>query len=378
MLIAVRRENTPGEHRVAAIPSTVEAYVAMGCDVVVEPGAGIAAGFPDSQFEAAGATVSGDIANADIMLIVGPPGPDLLTGLRDGMVVAGFLDPLGNPALIGTMAERNITALAVETIPRTTLAQSMDALSSQATAAGYAAVLLAATTTPRFFPMLVTAAGTVPPARVLILGVGVAGLQAIATAKRLGASVFAYDIRPETKEQVESLGARFVEAVTTSQDAGGYARAVDEDVAQQQQEALAAQVADSDIIITTAQVPGRKAPRLITADVVASMKAGSVIVDLAAASGGNVEGSQPDETVVVGGVTILGPSNLAAGVAADASRMYARNLQTLLQHIIEESEGGPQIAIDLADEITAGATVTHDGSVVNGAVRSALGLEETL
>ncbi|MBT8197927.1 MAG: NAD(P) transhydrogenase subunit alpha, partial [Acidimicrobiia bacterium] len=288
MLIAVRRENTPGENRVAATPQSVEAFVGMGCDVVVEPGAGSDAGFTDDAYVAAGASVSADISGADLLLIVGPPGADLLTGLRDGVAVAGFLDPLGNPDLIGEMARRNITAIAVETIPRTTLAQSMDALSSQATAAGYAAVLLAASATPRFFPMLVTAAGTVPPAKVLILGVGVAGLQAIATARRLGASVFAYDIRPETKEQVESLGARFVEAVTAKQEAGGYARAVGEDVARQQQEALAAQVAESDILITTAQVPGRKAPRLVTAEMVAAMKPGSVIVDLAAASGGNV------------------------------------------------------------------------------------------
>ena len=279
--------------------------------------------------------------------------------MTTGGVVVGLLDPTNHPDLSGDLAERDVTAIAMELVPRSTLAQSMDALSSQATAAGYAAVLLGATELPKFMPMFVTAAGTIPPARVLILGVGVAGLQAIATAKRLGAIVYAYDIRPETKEQVESLGARFVDAPTQEMDEGGYARAVDEATAQQQREILAEVVADSDLVITTAQVPGRRAPRLIEADVVKRMRPGSLVIDMAAASGGNVEGSRPDEAVDASGVTILGPTDLPSRVAADASRMYGRNLLELVTRLV--TDGG--ITIDADDPVVGPAIVRTQAGV---------------
>jgi len=310
----------------------------LGFDVSVEQGAGKGAGFSDTDFAAAGATVIDVLAeeSVDVLLCVSRPDLAGTHAVKPGGVLIGLLDPGSDDGLEKGLAARSVTSIAMELIPRTTLAQSIDALSSQATAAGYAAVLLGATALPKFMPMFVTAAGTVPPARVLVLGVGVAGLQAIATAKRLGAIVYAYDIRPETKEQVESLGGRFVEAPTQTMDEGGYARAVDDDVAARQREVLAGVVADSDLVITTAQVPGRRAPRLIEHDVVASMRPGSLIIDMAAGSGGNVEGSVADEEVIVEGVRILGPTDLASHVAADASRMYGRNLLELLKRMVTD------------------------------------------
>jgi NAD(P) transhydrogenase subunit alpha len=268
-------------------------------------------------------------------------------------VILGLVDPTTNNEMLTAWGDAGITSISMEMVPRTTLAQSMDVLSSQATSAGYAAVLLGVTRLPKFMPMLVTAAGTIPPANVLILGVGVAGLQAIATAKRLGAIVYAYDIRPETREQVESLGGRFVEAETQTMEEGGYARAVDEETAQLQREALASAVQDADLIITTAQVPGRRAPRLIDRSMVEAMAPGSLIIDMAAASGGNVEGSSPDETIVVNDVTILGPTDLASRVATDSSRMFGRNVLEFVKRMVVDGE----LVVDHEDPVVGPAIV---------------------
>jgi len=351
---------------VAVVPASVQGYRQWGWDVGLEPGAGEAAGFSDAEYAGAGATL-GDPSGCDVALIVVPPSVDEVSRLAPGSIVIGHLDPFVRTDLVAALSAGRVTALAVEAIPRTTLAQSMDALSSQATAAGYAAVLLATSRSTKFMPMLVTAAGTIPPARVLVLGAGVAGLQAIATAKRLGAVVHGYDIREDTKEQVESLGARFVAAPTASGDEGGYAREVGADTQQAQMEILAPFVADSDIVITTAQIPGRPAPRLVSSAMVAAMRHGAVIVDMAAGTGGNVEGSVADDVVEIGGVTILGPTDLAARVATDASRMYAKNLQELLGRM--RSDDG--VTVDLEDEIIGAATITHDGAVVHPTAKGA-------
>ena len=359
MRIGIPREQAAGEHRVAAVPDVVKTYVGWGWDVVVEPDAGTAAGYPDSLYTAAGATIDAGAATADLVLRVGPPDPAELLAMGEGTIVAGFLDPFLSRDIMQAALDRKLTALAVEAIPRTTLAQAMDALSSQANIAGYAAVLLAATATPKLLPMMVTAAGTIPPSRALILGVGVAGLQAIATAKRLGAVVHAYDIRVETREQVESLGAKFIEAVTTAADEGGYAREVGADTQAQQHAALAPFVAEADMIVTTAQIPGRQAPLLVTEEMVRSMHPGSVIVDMAAATGGNVALSRPDEVVDVDGVAIHGPTNLAGMFPADASRMYARNLMSLLQRMRDKESG--ELVVDLEDEIVGECAVVAGG-----------------
>jgi NAD(P) transhydrogenase subunit alpha len=356
MRLGIRSERTDAEHRVAATPSSIESLVALGFDVVIETGAGSGAGFGDDAFTRAGAEVVETLdacPKVDVLLVVSPPfgGPE--RHVADDGVIVGFLDAPNNGAAIADLAERGVRCVAIESIPRSTLAQAMDALSSQATAAGYAAVLLGATVLPKFLPMLVTAAGTVPPAKVLVLGVGVAGLQAIATARRLGGVVQAYDIRPETREQVESLGAKFVDAPTQEMDEGGYARAVDEDLAERQRAVLADVVAASDLVITTAQVPGRTAPRLIDADMVAGMAPGSVIIDMAAGSGGNVEGSRPDERVDIGGVIILGPTDLASRVAQDASRMYARNLLEVVQRMVVDGA----LVVDGDDAVVGPAIV---------------------
>lgn len=375
MRVGIPLERAAQEHRIAAVPGSVKTFVDWGWNVVVEDGAGANAGFPNDAFVEAGATIVPDAASAhdaDLVLRVGPPTHDEIALLPERSVLASHLDPFVATDLVDAIAERNVTAIAVEAVPRITVAQSMDALSSQANVAGYAAVLLAASESPKFLPMLVTAAGTIPPARALVLGVGVAGLQAIATFKRLGAVVHAYDIRPETKEQVESLGAKFVEAPTQAADEGGYATEVDEDTAARQQEVLAEFVADSDTIVTTAQIPGRAAPRLVTEEMVASMRPGSVIVDMAAATGGNVAGSIPDEIVDVDGVTIYGPTDLASHTATDASRMYARNLQEIANRM--RTDDG--IAIDLEDDVIGPAAITHDGEIVHPRTRSAMGLDE--
>jgi NAD(P) transhydrogenase subunit alpha len=377
MQVGIPRERTAGERRVAATPDTVGELVGWGWDVAIESGAGAAAGFTDEAYSDAGANiVGGDVSEpADLLLRVGPPTVEELRRLRPGSVVAGFLDPFVDADLVRALAAGELTGLAVEAIPRTTLAQAMDALSSQANLAGYAAVLMGAQHSPKALPMMVTAAGTIRPTKALILGVGVAGLQAIATAKRLGAIVHAYDIRPETAEQVESLGGKFVAAPTTEADEGGYAKEVGADIQAQQHAALAPYVADADLIVTTAQIPGRPAPRLISADMVASMHAGSVIIDMAAGTGGNVEGSVPDETVNINGVEIFGPTNLASYVATDASRMYARNLNALIARLRHAETGG--LNVDLEDEIIGGATVTHAGNVTHPRCRDLLEIEES-
>ncbi|MFV0429227.1 MAG: NAD(P) transhydrogenase subunit alpha [Arachnia sp.] len=360
MRVGVPRERRDGEDRVACIPEVAKKYVSWGWEVVVESGAGSAAGFTDESFEEAGAVIVADaFTGSDLVVVVGPPEPATLRQVPPGTTVAGFLDPYLAAEAMQVGIDRELTLLAVEAIPRTTLAQSMDALSSQANLAGYAAVLLAASRAPKLLPMMVTAAGTIAPAKALVLGVGVAGLQAIATAKRLGAVVHAYDIRTDTKEQVESLGGKFIEAVTASGDEGGYAKEVDADTAAAQQAALATFVAATDIMVTTAQIPGRPAPRLVTEEMVASMKPGAVVVDMAAGSGGNVAGSRPGEVVEIGGVTILGPTDLAGAHAADASRMYARNLMSLLTRARDAESGA--LRLDLDDEIIGTTAVVAGG-----------------
>ena len=376
MQLALRRESRPGENRVAAVPATVETLVSWGWATRVQSGAGLAAGHTDDAYRAAGAEVVGGaeaLGEADLILLVGPPDASDLERFAAGTAVAGFLDPFVDRAVVETLLARRLTGIALEAVPRTTLAQAMDALSSQANIAGYAAVLTAAGASPKLMPMMVTAAGTIAPSKALVLGAGVAGLQAIATARRLGAVVHAYDIRSETKEQVESLGAKFVEAPTTASDEQGYAKAVGNDVQARQFETLAPVVADADIIITTAQIPGRAAPVLVNADMVASMRLGSVIVDMAAGTGGNVEGSRPDETVDRDGVSILGPTNLAATIPADASRMLARNLVALLERV--KGEDG-SFSPDPDDEIVGPAVVTHDGSVRHPLCRELLGMPQ--
>jgi len=356
MQLGIRNEQTSYENRVAAPPASVSAFIELGFDVAIETDAGRAAGFLDTAYEEAGAAVVGSLSDAgpiDLLVRISPPTNTDRALMADDGVIVGLVDPAANRDLLTGWGNDGITSISMEMVPRTTLAQAMDALSSQATAAGYAAVLLGVTILPKFMPMLITAAGTIPPSNVLILGVGVAGLQAIATAKRLGAVVYAYDIRPETKEQVESLGGRFVEAPTLEMDEGGYARAVDEETQAAQKEALTSAVAAADLIITTAQVPGRQAPRLIDREMVEAMHPGSVIIDMAAESGGNVEGSQPDETVEVAGVRIMGPTDLASRVATDSSRMFGRNVLELVKRMVADGE----LTIDHEDPVVGPAIV---------------------
>lgn len=344
--------------------------------IVVQSGSGESAGFEDAAYESDGVAVVDDpYPNADLVVVVGPPTADQARRVPEGSILVGFLDPFTAADLVRVLAERRVTSFAMESIPRTTLAQSMDALSSQATAAGYHAVLLAAAATPRFFPMLTTAAGTIPPVKLLVLGAGVAGLQAIATARRLGASVSAYDIRPEVKEQIESLGARFVAAPVDESAAAatGYAREVSDETQRRQQDALAQVVAESDVVITTAQIPGTEAPLLVSREMVEGMRPGSVIVDVAAPSGGNCEVTRPGETVRHSGVTVIGPTDLPGRVAHDASQMYARNLAAFLGRITGE-DGVP--LLDFDDQIVSEACITHDGRVTHPVVRRAMGLGE--
>jgi H+-translocating NAD(P) transhydrogenase subunit alpha len=379
MIIGVVRESWPGERRVALAPASVAPLVKAGHQVLVESNAGASAGFTDAAYTEKGATIvasRADVsARAEMLLRVklgpaGAPSTDAdLAALRPGQSVIAFLDPLTDHALVRQLAERQVSVFSMELMPRITRAQSMDALSSMATIAGYKAVLLAAVTVPRMFPMLMTAAGNVSAARAFVIGVGVAGLQAIATAKRLGAQVQAYDVRPAAKEQILSLGAKVADVpleTADAQDAGGYAKAQDESFYQRQRVAMSKVVAGSDIVITTAAIPGRKAPVLITGDMVRGMQPGSAIVDLAAERGGNCELTRADEVVVEGGVTILGPTNLPSTVPYHASQMYAKNITTFLLHLANK-EG--QMNWDLTDEITRETLVTHKGEVVHERVR---------
>lgn len=343
--------------------------------VAIESGAGVSAGFADEDYRDDGVRVTDSpFEGADLVAVVGPPTPALAEKVPESSTLVGFLDPFDAADLVGVLAKRRITAFAMESIPRTTLAQSMDALSSQATAAGYHAVLVAAAATPRFFPMLTTAAGTIPPVKLLVLGAGVAGLQAIATARRLGAAVSAYDIRPEVREQIESLGARFVAAPVDESAAAatGYAREVSDETQRRQQESLAAVVGGSDVVVTTAQIPGSPAPLLVSREMVERMKPGSVIVDVAAPSGGNCELTRPGETVVHNGVSIIGPTDLPGRVAHDASSMYARNLAAFLGRITGDDG---EVVFDFDDQIVSEACITHDGRVTHPVVRRAMGLE---
>lgn len=374
MRIAVPKEEA-GERRVAMTPQVARRLNEGGHSIVVESGLGDAAAFPDSAYLEEQAEVSSNPCDgADLILVVGPPTPEQVACIPEGAALAGFLDPFASEDLIRTLTNRRITAFAMEAIPRTTLAQSMDALSSQATAAGYHAVLLAATATPRIFPMLITAAGTVPPVKLLVLGAGVAGLQAIATAKRLGAVVSAYDIRPQVKEQIESLGARFIAAPVDESAAAatGYAKEVADETQRRQQDALTEFIADSDVVITTAQIPGRPAPLLISQEMIEQMRPGSVVVDVAASSGGNCEVTHPGENIVHQGVLVMGPTDLASRVAVDASEMYSRNLASFIDRITDDDGN---LSCNFEDEIVTGACITHDGRVTHPVIRHALDLE---
>lgn len=383
MRIGVAKETLTGERRVAVVPASASSLAKAGLEVVIEAGAGAEAGYPDAEYEGKGARATDReevFRTAEVLLQVRTLGtnPDAgradLDRLRPGQVVIGNAEPLTAGAEIQALAERSVTLLAVELMPRITRAQGMDTLSSMASIAGYKAVLLAAEALPRMFPMMMTAAGTIKPARVFVIGAGVAGLQAIATARRLGAAVKAYDLRPAVKEQVESLGARFVElemAAGEAEDKGGYAKAMDEAFYRRQRELMTRVVADSDAVITTAAVPGRKAPILVTEEMVRVMPAGSVVVDLAAERGGNCELTRPGETVSVDGVTIIGATNLPATVPYHASQMYARNVATFLLHLVKDGK----LVLDPEDEITVETLVCRDGEIVHPRVREAMGLK---
>ena len=353
MRVLVPRESSPSESRVALTPDAAKRLIAAGFEIVVEPGAGDAAGFADDAYREVGATVgAGD--GADAVTLVGRPSDTQIAALSPGAVVIAFLQPLTDADGIARIAERGAIPFAMESIPRITRAQSMDALSSQATVAGYKAVLLAADHSPKLFPMLMTAAGTIAPAKALVLGAGVAGLQAIATARRLGAVVSAFDVRPAVKEQVESLGASFLDlGVRGEETEGGYAKELTPEQQAEQQRALAERIPDFDIVVTTALIPGRPAPRLIPSSAVSKMRAGSVIVDLAAETGGNCEATVPGEIVNVGGTTVIGLLNLPSLMATDASRLYARNVMALLEHLAP----GGELNLDFDDEITGAACV---------------------
>ncbi len=379
MKIAVAKEIEVCERRVSLIPDIVAKLVKQGLEIYVESGAGEKAFFTDADYEAAGAKIISDPATlwgeADIMLKVSPPqeredGRSEIDLLKPGSVLISFLNPLGNPQIAQKLAQRQITALSMELIPRTTRAQSMDALSSQASLAGYKTVLLAAAALPKYFPMLTTAAGTIAPAKVFIMGAGVAGLQAIATARRLGAVVEAFDIRPAVKEEVQSLGAKFVEVKLEEETvaAGGYAKEISEDSKKRTQELVATHVKNSDVVITTAQVPGRKAPILVTEEMVKAMKPGSVIVDLAAEQGGNCACTAPGKDIVWNGVTIIGPINLPSSMPVHASQLYSKNITALMQLLIKDQA----LQVNFADDIVDAACVTYGGEIRNQRVKDAL------
>ena len=375
-------ELSPGERRVAMVPATLTVFNKTGIELLLQSGAGAEAGFPDSEYSAKGVRIASReeiFSTADVILQVRSPGANPETGaadlalMRPGQTVIGFGEPLTAPDAARALAAQGVTFLSMELMPRITRAQSMDALSSMATIAGYKAVLMAADSLPRMFPMLMTAAGTVSPARVLVIGAGVAGLQAIATARRLGAVVSGYDIRAAVKEQIESLGARFVVLDVQGDSAegqGGYAKAMSEEFYQRQREALAAVLAQQQVVITTAAVPGRKAPILITAEMVAAMSPGSLIVDIAAERGGNCALTRPGETVVSGGVRILGPVNLPSTIPYHASQLYAKNIATFLKYLVKDGK----LALNREDEIVRETLVTHAGEIVHPKVREIMGL----
>jgi len=385
VIIGVPKENYPGERRVALVPLVVPTLAKAGFQVVVETGAGAQAGYPDSQYAEKGAHIvperSDVFGEAEIVIQILCYGSNDVTGhadvplMRRGQTLMGFLRPFGSAQVLQEIADRGVTSFSVELVPRTTRAQSMDALSSMATICGHKAVLVAADRLPRLFPMLTTAAGTITPARVLVIGAGVAGLQAIATARRLGAVASAYDLRPAAKEQVQSLGGRFVELPVEAKDAQderGYARAQDETFYQRQRELLGRVVRESDIVITAAVIPGKKSPMLVTREMVEGMAPGSVILDLAAERGGNCELTRTGQTVIEHGVTIIGAINFASGVPYHASQMYARNLTAFLQYLVKDGK----LQLNVEDEIIRDTLVTHDGEIVNQRVREFFSLPQ--
>lgn len=368
--IGVIRETAQGERRVAMVPDVAKKLAGVGMELAFEPGAGLSAGFADAAY---GVPAGGDAANvysnADIVFAVQPPTPEQVSRLRRGSVLIGALAPYRERELVKALRDGGISSFALELLPRTTRAQAMDILSSQAAAAGYKAMLIAAQAAPKFYPMLTTAAGTVRPSKVLVIGAGVAGLQAIATARRLGAMVEGFDVRPETKEQIESLGAKFLDLGVSAAGEGGYARELTAEERAQQQAALANHLKGIDVVVTTAAVPGRAAPKIVTAAMIAGMKPGAVIVDLAAETGGNTELTRAGETVDSNGVSIIGPVNLPAQTATHASEMYARNLFTFAQLLVKDGA----LSIDFNDDLVAGSCLTHDGEIRHAATREAIG-----
>ena len=367
--LSVPRESASGERRVALDPSTVSRFSQMGVSVQVEKGAGDAARFPDSAYADAQLLETAELyGQTGIMVRVAPPTVEEIRSLPEGAVLVGFFHAHRSPEVVAVLKERRILSFAMELVPRISRAQSMDALSSQAAVAGYKAALMGADLSCRFFPMLTTAAGTIRPSKVIVIGAGVAGLQAIATARRLGAMVEAYDVRSATKEQVESLGAKFLDLGVKAEGEGGYARELTEDEKKRQQEALAGFIAKADVLITTAAIPGRPAPKLVPATMVEGMKAGAVIVDLAAEGGGNCELTRPGETVEHGNVIIHGPLNIPSQVALHASEMYAKNLLNFLSPMLKDGEFAP----DWDDEVIAKSCLTRDGGIVHGPTREAI------
>ena len=372
MIVGIPRETAAGERRVALVPDLVAKLTGAGLEVLVEPGAGEAAGFRDAAYAEKGARLeAGVLSKADVVLKVQPPAAAEIGQMKPDAILIGLLSPYGNAETLHALAARKVTAFSMELLPRITRAQPMDALSAMSTVSGYKAVLIAAERLPRFFPLLMTAAGTVSPARVFVIGAGVAGLQAIGTARRLGAVVEAYDTRPAVKEQVESLGAKFAELpleTADAQDKGGYAKGQSEEFYRKQREFMARCIAAADVVITTALVPGQKAPVLITEEMVKGMRPGSVIVDLAAEQGGNCALTQPGQDVVKHDVTVIGPLNLPSSVPFHASQMYARNVTSFLGHLVKDGK----VQLDLADELTKGPLVVHQGEIVHEAVKASL------
>jgi len=374
--IGVPTERMPGERRLSVVPDVVKRYQGLGATVLMQSGAGRPAhcpdaSFPDVSFAADGAEVC---RKADVVLCVQPPPSELIEAMRPGTVLLGMLQPWSDAARAQLLMERRITAFSLELLPRISRSQSMDALSSQGAVAGYECALIAADHSPKFFPMLTYAAGTIRPAKVLVIGAGVAGLQAIATARRIGAMIEAYDVRPETREQIESLGAKFVDTGVAATGVGGYARELTEEEKARQTERLAKAVAQCDALITTAAIPGKRAPKIITADMIARMKPGAVVVDMAADSGGNVEGTVPGEKVWINDVLVIGPTHIASRMPVHASEMYARNLFNFISPFIKEGA----LALDWDDEVMAGCCLTHAGELRHAGVRRALGLVAAL